>query len=178
MALPIVLTSIADKRARYVAEAEYHQKRADQAREAIAKLDAALSLWEGSAQLPEVRRLYRPHPGNFKWGELARMVVAFLQASPDGLTTTEAQYLIAERKGLLGDVEELRRLSRRVTAALNDKRRDGVLVKDGKRGGLIVFRIAQDGEGVVCPQRAAETVRRNAERSLARLERRRDSLSR
>jgi hypothetical protein len=46
MALPIVLTSLADKRARYIAEAEYHQKRAEQAREAVAKIDAAMALWE------------------------------------------------------------------------------------------------------------------------------------
>jgi hypothetical protein len=89
-ALHIVLTSPADKRARYVAEAEYHQERADQAADTVAKIDAALTLWEKSAQLPEVRRLYREHPGNFKWGELARMVVAFLRASPTGLTTMEA----------------------------------------------------------------------------------------
>jgi hypothetical protein len=106
------------------------------------------------------------------------MVVAFLQAAPDGLTTTEAQYLIAERKGLLDDVEELRRLSRRMTAAFNDKRREGVLVHDGKRGGLIVFRIAQEGEGAICPKRQAETVRRNAERSQVRLARRRGAVSR
>jgi hypothetical protein len=43
MALPIVLTSLADNRSRYAAEAEYHQKRAYQAIEAIAKMDAALS---------------------------------------------------------------------------------------------------------------------------------------
>jgi CRISPR/Cas system Type II protein with McrA/HNH and RuvC-like nuclease domain len=46
-------------------------------------------------------------------------------------------------------------------------------VHEGKRGGLIVFRIAQDGEGVACPKRLAETARRNAERSQRRLERRR-----
>jgi hypothetical protein len=45
--------------------------------------------------------------------------------------------------------------ARGVTAALNDKRRDGVLVRDGNRNGMIVFRIAQDGEGVRCPKRQA-----------------------
>jgi hypothetical protein len=30
-----------------------------------------------------------------------------------------------------------------VTAALNDKRREGVLVRAGKRNGMIVFKIAE-----------------------------------
>jgi hypothetical protein len=40
---------------------------------------------------------------------------------------------------------------------------------DGKRGGVIVFRIAHDGEGVKDQRRPAETMRRNAERSQIRL---------
>jgi hypothetical protein len=37
---------------------------------------------------------------------------------------------------------------------------------------VIVFRIAQEGEEVVCPKRVAGTARRNEERSQARQERR------
>ena len=82
----------------------------------------------------------------------------------------EVRHLIAERKGMLGDVEELRRLSvRRVTAALNNKRRKSVQVRHGKRSGMIMFRIAQDGEGVRCPKQTGR-VRRNAERAQARPE--------
>jgi hypothetical protein len=49
-------------------------------------------------------------------------------------------------------------------------RRSHPIVRDGKRSGMIVFRIAQDGEGVQCPKRQAETVRRNAERARERWE--------
>ncbi|MDB5396670.1 MAG: hypothetical protein JWM91_4176 [Rhodospirillales bacterium] len=171
MALPLVLTSLADKRARYVAEMDHHQKRVDAAVDAIAKIDAVIALWDEKPDLTAVRRRYREHGEDFKWREIARTVIAILRDAPAGLTTAEVQHVIAERKGISG-IEELRRLSKRVTTALNDKRRDGILVKDGKRDGRFVFRIAQDGEGVRCPKRLAATEQRNAERAQRRLERR------
>ena len=121
---PIVLTSLADKRAGYVSEAEYHQKRADQTVAVIAKTDAALSLCEKSA----VRRAFGriPVTSNGRDSPHGRWAPASLTRGPDD-----------------------------DGGSLNDKRRDGVLVRDGKRSGMIVFRIAQDGEGVVGPKQLA-----------------------
>jgi hypothetical protein len=168
MALPISLTTFAEKRARYVAELEYHQKRVDAAADAIAKLDAVIAMFDERDGLVEVRKLHREHTDGWRWGDIAKSVMRLLHAAPDGLTTTEAQFLIARDRGILDDPDNLRRLSKRVTAALSDKRRDGYLVQDGKRDGVIVFRIAQEGEGAVDPKRAEATRRRNAARALRR----------
>ena len=117
MAIPLVLTSLADKRARLEAERDYHQKRADKAAADIAKIDAVIALWDEKPQLVAVRRRYREHGEEFRWKEIARTVLSILREAPTGLTTTEVQHVIAESKG--------------ITAALSDKRREGLLVQNG-----------------------------------------------
>jgi hypothetical protein len=77
---------------------------------------------------------------------------------------------MAERRGIT-DLDELRRLARRVTSALSDKRRDGLLVQDGKRDNRFIFRIARDGEGVRCRHRVAEYEARNLKRTADRIAR-------
>jgi hypothetical protein len=94
MAVPIALTSMADKRARYLAEARYHLERARKAVDAVAKLDAAIALWDERDELVEVRRLYREHPGPFAWSKMTENIVNVLHAAPRGLTTTEVQLVL------------------------------------------------------------------------------------
>jgi hypothetical protein len=145
--VPIFISSLADKRERFIAERDHHQTRADKAADAIAKIDATLALFEAGQWVRSERRSYRENPGAFKWRELPRLVVDILRDSPVPLTTAHVQARVCELKGLIltaGD--ERTRLSRRVTGAINDKRRQGVVVSDGMLIGRHLWRLARDSE--------------------------------
>jgi hypothetical protein len=75
MTVPIVLTSLADKRTRYLAEMEYHQKRIEKVADAIAKIGATMALWQGGQCLRRERGSHRENPGPFKWRELPQLVL-------------------------------------------------------------------------------------------------------
>jgi hypothetical protein len=151
MTPPIVLTRLADKRSRLLAEMEYFERRVASAADAIAKIDAVIDLFEERSQLVYVRRSYQPHAKEIPWGRTGKAVMRLLYAAPEGLTTAEIQLRIARDKDWLNDSAVLRLLSRRVNAALYGNWQRGLLVKDGERNNRIVFRIAREGESVIDP---------------------------
>jgi hypothetical protein len=172
MKIPPVIHGLAAKRDRLIAEMEYHQARADKARKDIATVEAALALWEEGKFVRSVRRSYRENPGPFKWRELPRIVLDMLQASPQPLTTSALQAHIAEMKGLTLDTPaERKAFSRRVTGALNDKRRQGVIRSIGKTFGQHQWAIVPMDERVPdarLTEMYAEMRARRAARRLCR----------
>jgi len=172
MAIPLALAALATKRNRLIAEREYLQRRIDRIDDAVAKIEGAITVFDEADQLIEVRKQHQENSKLFPHGGTGRTVIKLLWTAPEGLTTTELQYLIAKDRGWLDQPETLRLLSRRVSNALADKVGLGQLVKDGKRDNRIVFRLAKDGEGVVNQKRIAKTKRFNEEtRSLRRAQR-------
>jgi hypothetical protein len=160
-AVPIFISSLADKRERFIAERDHHQARADKAADAIAKIDATLALFEEGKWVRSERRSYRENPGPFAWRELPRLIVSILRDSPEPLTTSDVLARVCAAKGIArpDTAKERTQLSRRVTGAINDKRRHGVIVSDG----MLV--------GTVCPHREREYAERKVRRAQERLER-------
>src|ERR1700733_14539045 len=88
-AVPIFISSLADRRERFIAERDHHQAKADKAADAIAKIDATLALFEEGKWARSERRSYRENPGPFKWRELPRLIVGILRDSPEPLRTSD-----------------------------------------------------------------------------------------
>jgi hypothetical protein len=146
-AVPIFITSLADKRSRFLAEAEHHERAAAKARDAVAKIDATLALFEEGKWVRSKRRAYRADTEWFKWRELPRLIIDMLRDSPDPLSTGDLQDRIAALKGIvISTPAERRHYSRRVTGALNDKRRQGVIVADRQIAGRYLWRLKRDDE--------------------------------
>ena len=154
-AVPIFITSVVDKRSRFRAEAEHHERAAAKARDAVAKIDATLALFEEGKWVRSQRRTDRADTGWFKWRELPRLIIDMPRDSPEPLSTGDLQDRIAALKGIV--ITTRRHSSRRATGALNDKRRQGVIVADPKIAVRYLWRLdrGEQHRGVRAVPRAA-----------------------
>jgi hypothetical protein len=172
MTPPIFITSLARKRAEFQAELEHYERKAEKARDAIAKIDATLELFDAGQWTRYSKASFRQYPEWFKPKELPRLVIDILRASSEPLSTGDVQARLLEMKGIVLTTPAMRgHFSRRVTGALNDKRRYGLIVSDRRVAGRHLWRLARDGEAEVDPKRLEhwrETNRARSERRRTR----------
>jgi hypothetical protein len=168
--VPIFITSLARKKAELEAEAEYHEKRAAKAREAIAQIQGTLDLFEEGKWVRSERRSYRENTGPFKWRELPRLVLDIVRDAGRPISTREITEAVIDRSGIVLEADKDRiALRKRVTAAINDKRRQGVIRSAGVVGLLNQWEIDPDGENVRAQQyEAMKAAKRDARAKRSR----------
>jgi hypothetical protein len=98
--VPIFITSLADKRSRFQAELEHHERQAARCRDAIEKINATLALFEEGKWVRSKRRAYRSDTEWFKWKELPRLIVLHLRDSSEPLSTGDIQARLMASKGI------------------------------------------------------------------------------
>jgi len=162
--VPIFITSLARKLAELEAERDYHQKRVDRAVDAIAKITATLDLFE-EGKWTRYQKARHDDLGPFKPRELPRLIVQVLREAGKPLMAREIMEAVMTTSGLVADDEKQRkRIRKRVTEAISDKHRLGIIRSAGKVGMLTLWELDPDG---VNPRAEASKVR-NAARSEKR----------
>jgi hypothetical protein len=140
MSTPIVLYGLAEKRATYVAELDYHKRQSARCRAAIKLIDDTIKLYDQPA--PVIRRQYKALPSMFKRKELGRLIVHFLRETGKPMMTSELAEKIAEAKGIsIAAHEDQQLLVRRVGWCIKTKCDQGITRRAGELGARILWEI-------------------------------------
>ena len=116
-----------------------YEKRLGQARADLAHINASIMIFEASGDPGEMARYVDVHR-LFKHRELSNLCREFLATGP--LNTRELANKVIIAKGLdAGDKELAKSIALRIVQNLNQQDRRGTVRKDGKRGGVCVWRL-------------------------------------
>jgi hypothetical protein len=138
--VPIFITSLARRRAEFVAEMEYHQRFVKKARDAIATIDRTLSLFDTGHLARAEKRRYRAKDHPFKWNDCSKLVLKAVRDAGKPITGPDVRVAITSAQGIPQETRIQRRtISRKVATALCDKCRQGLLRRAGKIGNLILW---------------------------------------
>lgn len=119
------------------------QRMSDLARD-LETLDGALRIVAPDLDIPAIApKLVKPPEDWSKRGEMSRVVLGILRASPKPLTSREIAAEMIVHRGLTATPALLNKMTRRIAGCLRDRREQGLVENVPTRGGLwLEWRIA------------------------------------